>query len=58
MKLSQLKNEKNDLQKVHAWLDSIGETDELCRREVIEQCETDSEALAYYVSRHAELAHH
>lgn len=45
-----------DREKVNLWLDSIGETDEECRKEVLTQCATDKEARMYYVQRHNETA--
>lgn len=39
---------------VNKWLTKIGETDERCRKEVIEQCKVDVEARAYYVRRYHE----
>lgn len=44
----------SDLQKVNEWLDRIGETDQECRNEVIDQCRNDKEAMDYYLSRYAE----
>ena len=55
--IERLRN-KSDRAKVNEWLDRIGETDEACRREVIEQCETNIEARAYYISQYAEIADH
>ena len=51
MKLAELKTVDTDRAKVSAWLDHINETDEVCRAEVIAQCESDKDARAYYVSR-------
>lgn len=53
-KLSELKNKDTDRSKVLAWLAHIGEKDQRCIDEVIEQCRTDSNARAYYVKRHNE----
>lgn len=53
-KLNQLKSNGTDRVKVLAWLASIGEKNQQCIDEVIEQCRIDSEARAYYVSRHDE----
>lgn len=40
--------------KVNAWLDKIGEHDEACRQEVLEQCKDDPEARQYYLQRSEE----
>lgn len=44
--------DKSDRAKVNLWLTKIGEHDEACRAEVIEQCAKDREARAYYVLRY------
>ncbi len=48
---------QSDRQKVNLWLDSIGETDPECRREVLDHCAKDPDARAYYVSRYEEISH-
>lgn len=55
-KLAELKNRDTDRAKINAWLDSIGETDQFCRDEVLDQCKADKGARAYYVGRYEELA--
>ena len=54
MSLAYLKSAMGDRDKVNVWLDSIGETDQACRAEVLERCAKDSEARAYYVMRYEE----
>lgn len=54
MGLAELKRAQSDRQKVELWLTKIGEHDEACRAEVIEQCAKDREARAYYVGRYSE----
>ena len=54
--LSDLKREQSDRQKVLDWLASIGETDQACINEVLEQCKTDTEARKYFVMRSGEAA--
>jgi len=54
-KLSKVKAASENRKKVLDWLDKIGETDEACRAEVLEQCAKDQEARAYYVMRSEEL---
>jgi hypothetical protein len=44
--------ENSDRAKVNAWLDKIGEHEDACRAEVLEQCKNDPEARAYYVGRY------
>lgn len=46
---------KTDRQKVLDWLASIGETDQACIDEVLEQCKTDPDARKYYVMRSEEV---
>lgn len=46
---------KTDRQKVLDWLARIGETDEACINEVLEQCKTDPDARRYYVMRSKEV---
>ena len=41
-----------DRQKVNAWLDHIGCTDEAERAEVLETCSKDMEARKYFVGRY------
>lgn len=53
-KLASLKNEGSDRKKVELWLDHINETDESCRKEVLDQCAKDKEARIYYVDRYRE----
>ena len=53
-KLRKLKAASENRKKVLDWLDKIGETDEACRAEVLEQCAKDPEARAYYVARSEE----
>jgi len=53
-KLSKVKAASENRKKVLDWLDKIGETDEACRAEVLEQCAKDQEARAYYVARSEE----
>lgn len=50
-----LGSEMTERQKVLAWLASIGETDQACIDEVIDQCKNDPEARAYYVFRYNEV---
>ena len=40
-KLSKVKAASENRKKVLDWLDKIGETDEACRAEVLEQCAKD-----------------
>ena len=54
-KFSKVKAASENRKKVLDWLDKIGETDEACRAEVLEQCAKDQEARAYYVMRSEEL---
>lgn len=54
-KLKNVKAASSDKAKVAAWLDSIGEHDEACRKEVFEQCAKDKEAREYYVKRSQNL---
>ena len=49
-----LRKETPYIAKVNNWLDRIGETDEACRAEVLDQCAKDPEARAYYVMRSEE----
>jgi len=49
-----LRKETPYIAKVNNWLDRIGETDEACRAEVLDQCAKDPEARAYYVARSEE----
>lgn len=44
----------SDEQKVNAWLDHIGAIDPIERQEVIDKCENDPGALAYFLKRYAE----
>ena len=53
-KLSKVKAASENRKKVLDWLDKIGETDEACRAEVLDQCAKDPEARAYYVMRSEE----
>jgi len=53
-KLSKVKAASENRKKVLDWLDKIGETDEACRAEVLDQCAKDPEARAYYVARSEE----
>lgn len=48
-KLSEVKQQATDRDKVNKWLDHINETDPSCRNEVLEQCSKDPEARAFYV---------
>lgn len=41
-----------DLEKVREWLNWIGETDGLVRREVRDNCMADPECMAYFVGRY------
>lgn len=50
--LKHLKKKLGDREKVLSWLDSIGEHDEACRAQVIEQCSKDISARQYFVSRY------
>lgn len=52
--LNNLKSQTEGIKKVNEWLDRIGETDQACRDEVIDQCRNDKEAMDYYLSRYAE----
>lgn len=54
--LKDLKGISSDRAKVNAWLDFIGETDESCRKEVLEQCSKDKEARAYYLEQYREIS--
>lgn len=54
MKLSELKNEKSEREKVSLWLDHIVEHDPVCRAEVLEHCASDKPARMYYLRRYAE----
>jgi hypothetical protein len=49
MNAKDLKQRVDDRVKINKWLDSINETDEECRAEVLQQCKDDPEARAYYV---------
>lgn len=44
----------SDNAKIIEWLDHIGEHDEACRQEVIDQCANDKDAMEYYLSRYDE----
>ena len=46
---------QSDRQRVERWLNSIGETDQACRDEVLEQCKADLAARAYYVAMYEQL---
>ena len=46
---------KTDRQKVNTWLDSINETDQATRDEVLGQCAKDKDARAYYVNQYVEM---
>lgn len=48
---NELKNMSANLTNVNEWLDRIGEKDHECRKEVIDQCKNDKEAMIYYLSR-------
>lgn len=52
MRLAELKNGMGDRAKVEIWLDKIGETDKVCRNEVLEICSNDREARAYFMLRY------
>lgn len=52
---NELKSMSSNLTKVNEWLDRIGETDQACRNEVIDQCKSDKEAMIYYLSRFNEM---
>ena len=41
-----------DLKKVNDWLDRIQEHDPACRKEVLDMCEKDPEARAFYVAKY------
>ena len=43
-----------DKQKINLWLDSINETDQATREEVLEHCRIDKEARAFYVQKYDE----
>jgi len=51
---TELQNKISDRAKINTWLTKIGETDEACRAEVLEQCKDDPEARAYYLQRSEE----
>lgn len=41
--------------RIRAWLDRIGETDEVVITEALDLCQTDPAALAYYLARATEI---
>ena len=49
-----MENELTDRQKINIWLDSINETDQATRDEVMEHCRIDREARAFYVQKYDE----
>lgn len=53
-KLAQLKSKDADFDKINAWLNKIGEQDQSCRDELINQCKKDIEAREFYVKKYME----
>lgn len=47
-----------DLQKVAAWLNHIGETDQPTRLEVRDNCMADPDCMAYFVKRYENRGEH
>ena len=50
-----MEKELTPREKVGKWLDSIGETDEGCRAEVMQSCADRKEARDWYLSKYDEM---